>query len=95
MAQISERINIVFNREDLIEIKDYCKKKGVSFSEFIRKTAIKEVREKEEIDILKYINENCGFVSEEEEKEITNFMSEYDEVQAEFIEVSINDILQD
>lgn len=43
MAQISERINIMFNKDDLIQIKDFCKKKGVSFSEFARKTLIKEV----------------------------------------------------
>lgn len=95
MAQISERINIMFSKKDLIEIKDYCKKKGVSFSEFARKTLIKEIREKEEQDLLKFISENCGFVEEEEEKEIINFMKIYDESQAEFLEVSLNDILQD
>lgn len=95
MAQISERINIMFSKKDLIEIKDYCKKKGVSFSEFARKTLIKEIREKEEQDLLKFISENCGFVEEEEEKEIINFMKTYDETQAEFLEVSLNDILQD
>lgn len=95
MAQISERINIMFSKKDLIEIKDYCKKKGVSFSEFARKTLIKEIKEQEEMDLLKFINENCGFVENDEEKEIVNFMKTYDETQAEFLEVSLNDILQD
>ncbi|MGL5210613.1 MAG: hypothetical protein ACRCX7_14725 [Cetobacterium sp.] len=95
MAQISERINIMFSKKDLIEIKDYCKKKGVSFSEFARKTLIKEIKEQEEMDLLKFINENCGFVEKDEEKEIVNFMKTYDETQAEFLEVSLNDILQD
>ena len=95
MAQISERINIMFSKKDLLEIKDYCKKKGVSFSEFARKTLIKEIREKEEQDLLKFISENCGFVEKEEEKEIIDFMKIYDESQAEFLEVSLNDILQD
>lgn len=95
MAQISERINIMFSKKDLIEIKDYCKKKGVSFSEFARKTLIKEIKEQEEMDLLKFINENCGFVGNDEEKEIVNFMKTYDETQAEFLEVSLNDILQD
>ncbi|MGL5780753.1 hypothetical protein [Cetobacterium sp.] len=95
MAQISERINIMFSKKDLIEIKDYCKKKGVSFSEFARKTLIKEIKEQEEMDLLKFINENCGFVEKDEEKEIVNFMKTYDETQTEFLEVSLNDILQD
>lgn len=95
MAQISERINIMFSKKDLIEIKDYCKKKGVSFSEFARKTLIKEIKEQEKMDLLKFINENCGFVENDEEKEIVNFMKTYDETQAEFLEVSLNDILQD
>lgn len=94
MAQISERINIMFNKEDLLEIKDYCKKKGVSFSEFARKTLMKEIREKEEQDLLKFINENCEFVEKEEEKEIKAFLKNYDESQAEFVEVNLNDILQ-
>lgn len=95
MAQISERINIMFNKNDLVQIKDFCKKKGVSFSEFARKTLIKEIKEQEKMDLLKFINENCGFVEEDEEKEIVNFMKTYDETQAEFLEVSLNDILQD
>ena len=95
MAQISERINIMFNKEDLIQIKDFCKKKGMSFSEFARKTLIKDIKEQEEMDLLKFINENCGFVEDDEEKEIVSFMKTYDETQAEFLEVSLNDILQD
>lgn len=95
MAQISERINIMFNKDDLVQIKEFCKKKGVSFSEFARKTLIKEIKEQEEMDLLKFINENCGFVEKGEEKEIVNFMKTYDETQAEFLEVSLNDILQD
>lgn len=95
MAQISERINIMFNKDDLVQIKDFCKKKGVSFSEFARKTLIKEIKEQEEMDLLKFINETCEFVEDNEEKEIVNFMKTYDETQAEFLEVSLNDILQD
>ncbi|MGL4902304.1 MAG: hypothetical protein ACRC3I_04470, partial [Cetobacterium sp.] len=60
-----------------------------------RKTLIKEIKEQEEMDLLKFINENCGFVEKDEEKEIVNFMKTYDETQAEFLEVSLNDILQD
>ena len=56
---------------------------------------IKEIREKEEQDLLKFISENCGFVEEEEEKEIIKFMKTYDETRADFLEVSLNDILQD
>ena len=85
----------MFNKEDLIQIKDFCKRKGMSFSEFARKTLIKEIKEQEEMDLLKFINENCGFVEKDEEKEIVNFMKTYDETQAEFLEVSLNDILQD
>ncbi|MGL5990059.1 hypothetical protein [Cetobacterium sp.] len=40
------------------------------------------------MDLLKFINENCEFVEDDEEKEILNFMKTYDETEAKFLEVS-------
>ncbi|MGL4567515.1 MAG: plasmid mobilization protein, partial [Fusobacteriaceae bacterium] len=75
-------------------IKDYCKKIGISVSQFIRELAIGKVREAEDRNLLNFINSNCSFVTGEEEQEIDNFMKNYDRSKDEFVEVDLDDILQ-
>ena len=51
-------------------INDYAKKTGMSFSEFLRDTALKAIVRKEDLSLLDYINSNCSFVDEKEQQEI-------------------------
>lgn len=51
-------------------INDYAKKTGMSFSEFLRDTALKVIVRKEDLSLLDYINSNCSFVDEKEQEEI-------------------------
>lgn len=45
------------------------------------------------VKLSDYISKNCSFVSREEEKEIVEFMREYDKSNVEFLEVTLEDIL--
>lgn len=94
MGKSLNRHNILFQDDEYQEIKDYCKKIGVSVSQFIRELAITKVREIEDKNLLEFINKNCGFVSSEEQKDIENFLKSYDKSEEEFVEVSLDEILQ-
>lgn len=94
MGKALSRHNILFPEGEYQEIKDYCKKIGISVSQFIRELAIGKVREAEDRNLLNFINSNCSFVTAEEEQEIDNFMKNYDRSKDEFVEVDLDDILQ-
>ncbi|MDX8336914.1 MULTISPECIES: DUF6290 family protein [Cetobacterium] len=55
MKNIFEKVSVTFDKEDLQEVKDYCKKIGISFNEFIRKTIVKKINEEEEVELLDFI----------------------------------------
>ncbi len=94
MGKTLNRHNILFQESEYQEIKDYCKKIGVSVSHFIREIAINKVRESEDKNLLNFINQNCSFVEAEEQKEIDAFIKNYNKDNDEFIEVTLDDILQ-
>ncbi|MGL6066701.1 MAG: hypothetical protein ACRC0R_06455 [Cetobacterium sp.] len=80
MGKVLSRHNILFPDQEYQEIKDYCKKIGISVSQFIREIAIEKVRKGEERNLLNFINSNCDFVTSEEEQEIDSFMKNYGEL---------------
>ena len=92
MGKTLNRHNVLFYENEYQEIKDYCKKVGVSVSQFIREIAISKVREAEDRNLLEFINRNCGYVENEEQKEIENFMETYKKDKEDFSEVSLDDI---
>ena len=94
MGKALSRHNILFPDHEYQEIKDYCKKIGISVSQFIRELAITKVREAEDKNLLNFINSNCSFVTSEEQQEIETFMKNYDKSKDEFVEVDLDDILQ-
>lgn len=94
MGTTLNRHNILFPDNEYQEIKDYCKKIGISVSQFIREIAITKVRETEDRNLLNFINSNCDFVTSEEQQEIEAFMNSYDKKKDEFVEVDLDDILQ-
>jgi len=75
------------------EIKEYCKKIGVTVSQFIRELAIGKIKNEEDMKLLEFINKNLGFVSEEEQQDIEKFMENYNKNNEEFVEVSLDDLL--
>ncbi|MGL5936528.1 MAG: plasmid mobilization protein [Cetobacterium sp.] len=93
MGKVLSRHNILFPENEYLEIKDYCKKIGISVSQFIRELAIHKVREAEDKNLLNFINQNCSFVEKEEQEEIDIFMKNRKD-DDEFFEVTLDDILQ-
>lgn len=94
MGKTLSRHNILFLDDEYLEIKDYCKKIGISVSQFIREIAITKVRESEDKNLLNFINQNCSFVDALEQEEIEIFMESYNRDEDEFAEVTLDDILQ-
>ena len=49
------RKNITLKEEEVIIFNDYCKKTGQTLSELLRKSALKFIKEVEEMDLAEYI----------------------------------------
>lgn len=46
-----------------------AKIKGVSFSEFLRNSAIKEIKRQNDLDLAEFLRVNCKNASDEEQRE--------------------------
>jgi len=53
------RKNITLKEEEVIIFNDYCKKTGQTLSELLRNSALKFIKEVEEMDLAEYIKLNC------------------------------------
>lgn len=87
------RKNITLTKKQADEIERFTRLNGISVSEFLRNTAIKEIRRINNLDLLNYLKENCDYVSNEEQKEI-NKLNLDDLKKEDCRELSINEILQ-
>ena len=59
------RKNITLKQEDYDLILNFILKKGYNFSEFLRETALKRIKQ-EEISLLDFLNSNISLLSKEE-----------------------------
>ena len=73
-------------------INDYAKKCGMSFSEFLRDSALKEIVKKENLSLLEYINEKCSYMNNQEQKEIEDLNIDFDNLSGK--ELTLDEILQ-
>ena len=90
------RHNICFPDSEWNIIKDYSKKKGYdSVSAFVRQATLGLMKKSEDMDLLEYIDNNCAYASAEEEKETMEFLASFEKNEDDFVEVTLNDILQD
>ena len=87
---MSLRKNITIEEEEFSIISRYCKKIGKSFSEFLRDSALSEIRRAEEIDLYNYLIKNISFVSKQEQKEFEKMDLDFEEKGRE---LSLDDIL--
>jgi len=85
------RKNITIPQEDYQVIKDFSRKTGISFSELIRKGVLQYVKEAENMNLSRLLNENCPYASDEEQKEFEEFIKTYDDTD-EGEELTIEDI---
>ncbi|MBC2857016.1 hypothetical protein H3N56_11290 [Cetobacterium sp. 2A] len=94
MGKKFHKHNILFRDDEYIEIKEYCKKIGVSISRFIREVATEKIKKLEEQNLLDFVSGNCKYLAKEEKKEVINFIESSDVTKEEFEEIIIDDILQ-
>lgn len=87
------RKNITLPISTYETINNFAKKRGMTFSEFLRDTALKEISKTENLDLLGYINSNCTFVDKQEQKEIEGLNIEFDDLNGK--ELSLDELLQD
>ena len=86
------RKNISINSDDLYILSSFAKKVGISFSELIRKAALKYVEEQEKLDLSDFLRTNYPFASDEEEAELTEILKTLD-LEEPGKELSLEDIL--
>ena len=93
MSSTLKRHNLLFSDEEWKNLVDKSKELRMSVSEFVRKTMNNEIKKQDEIDLIKYIDDNCDYVSVEEEKEIMKILETIDSNDVG-VELTVEDILQ-
>lgn len=73
-------------------INDYAKKCGMSFSEFLRDSALKAIIKSENLSLLDYINEKCSYMDSNEQKEIEALNIDFDNLSGK--ELTLDELLQ-
>lgn len=86
------RKNITLPRSTYEAINDYAKKCGMSFSEFLRDTALKAIVTSENLSLLDYINANCSYIDSNEQKEIEALNINFDNLSGK--ELTLDELLQ-
>ena len=85
------RKNITIKEDAYKIINDYAKQKGISFSEMLWKSAIQKINKSEEMDLLSFMQENCKYVTEEEQKEIDDMNIDFSDCSGK--ELSLDELL--
>lgn len=91
-AMNTVRKNITLPATAYETINDYAKKCGMSFSEFLRDTALKAIVESENLSLLEYINANCAYVDSSEQEELEALNIDFDNLSGK--ELTLDDLLQ-
>lgn len=73
-------------------INDYAKKCGMSFSEFLRDTALKAIVKSEDLSLLEYINEKCTYIDKNEQEEIEALNIDFENLSGK--ELTLDELLQ-
>ena len=84
------RKNIALKQEDYDLISNFILKKGYNFSEFLRETALKRIKQ-EEISLLDFLNSNISLLSKEEQLEIDSKNIDFSDISGE--ELKLEDVL--
>ena len=86
------RKNISINSDDFYILSSFAKKVGISFSELVRKAALKYVEEQEKLDLSDFLRANYPFASDKEETELVEILKTLD-LEEKGEELSLADIL--
>lgn len=72
-------------------INNYAQKCGMSFSEFLRETALKAIDQNEKLSLLEYLNKNCSYVDTQEQAEIEALELDFEQFDGK--EITLDELL--
>lgn len=90
MATIRKNITLPVDVYEAINA--YAKRSGVSFSEFLRDTAMKAISKQEDASLLDYMQAKIFYVDREEQKEIEDLNIDFDNLDGK--EITLDEFLQ-
>lgn len=85
------RKNISITKSEYDLISSFAMKNGYTFSELLRKSALRLIKQEENMSLLEYLNKTCEYVSNEEQKEIDSLNIDFDDLSGE--ELKLEDVL--
>ena len=86
------RKNISMKIEDIDTINDYIQKTNDTFSSFLVKAALKYINDQDNIELLEFLNNNCEYVSDNEQNYLDSLDIDFTETEGK--EISLDDFLQ-
>lgn len=92
MEMETVRKNITLPEQMYKAISTYAQRHGVSFSEFLRESALEAISKSEDLSLLEYLNKNCDYVDDSEQEEINSLKLNFDDMSGK--ELSLNELLQ-
>lgn len=81
------RKNISIDEKEYNIILNYIRSNNISFSEFLRETALTFIKKQEELDLLQFLNDNCEYMSKEENEEIRKMNIDFSEIEGRAIKL--------
>ena len=94
MSERNIRRHITLSPAENEIINNFIKKQGVSFSEFLRFSALKNIKESENLSLKVYLDKYCEKVDEKEQKELNELMKNINLEEDEGSEITLEDFLQ-
>ena len=94
MSERNIRRHITLSLAENEIINNFIKKQGVSFSEFLRFSALKNIKESENLSLKEYLDKYCEKVDEKEQKELDELMKNINLEEDEGSEITLEDFLQ-
>ena len=94
MSERSIRRHITLSPTENEIINNFIKKQGVSFSEFLRFSALKNIKESENLSLKEYLDKYCEKVDEKEQKELNEMRKNINLEEDEGSEITLEDFLQ-
>ena len=88
------RKSITIEESEYEKLNNIAHREKISFSEVIRKAMNIYINQYEDISLVEYIKKNCGYVSDEEEKELLSWIDEPDLDPNEGSELTIEQIIK-
>ena len=91
MNTVRKNITLPENQNAVIE--RFVRNKGISFSEFLRIAAIEKIEREEKKELLEFLQENCEYVAEDEQKYFDDLGIDFSDT-SDMKELDIDDVIQ-